>query len=97
MTMKRIKTFRQYARERRQEVARKNEMSFAEVEREMPDSAYAADWRDYVVSAFNAGAEMPTSLWRTLDEGLQYRLLRSSRALKDNALTRKLREMTVPS
>ena len=49
------------------------------------------DWRDYVVRSFAAGEDMPLRLWRTLDDSLQYRVLRTPRALRDDNLTHTLR------
>ena len=49
------------------------------------------DWRDYVVRSFAAGEDMPLRLWITLDDSLQYRVLRTSRALRDDNLTHTLR------
>ena len=46
------------------------------------------EWRDYVVRSFAAGEDMPLRLWRT---SLQYRVLRPSRALRDDNLTHTLR------
>ena len=46
------------------------------------------DWRDYVVRSFAAGEDMPLRLWRT---SLQYRILRTSRALRDDNITHTLR------
>ena len=51
----------------------------------------AIDWRDYVVRSFAAGEDMPLRLWRSLDDSLQYRVLRTSRALRDDNLTHTLR------
>ena len=49
------------------------------------------DWRDYVVRSFAAGEDVPLRLWRTLDDSLQYRVFRTSRALRDDNLTHTLR------
>ena len=49
------------------------------------------EWRDYVVRSFAAGEDMPLRLWRTLDDSLQYRVLRTPRALRDDNLTHTLR------
>ena len=56
----------------------------------LADHETAREWRDYVVHSFNDGEDIPTRLWRSMDEGLRYRVLRTPRALKDDALTRKL-------
>lgn len=90
--MTKIKTFHQYVTDARKDSARRHGISLAEATRELPDFRYGAEWRDYVVRTFNQGADMPTALWRSLDEGLRYRVLRSPRALRDDALTRDLRD-----
>lgn len=86
-----MQTFKQFAAEKRKAAAAKYGLTMAEVCEEMPDSVFRADWRDSVVAGFNAGEDIPTRLWREFDEGLRYRILRSPRALKDDALTRSLR------
>ena len=86
-----IKTFRQYVEESRREAARKHDISLAEAARELPESRFSSEWRDYAVNMFNAGHDIPTRLWRSMDEGLQYRVLRSKRALQDDAITHELR------
>lgn len=85
-----VLTFRQYVDSARKALATKYDLPMAEVTRESPDSQYTQEWRDYVVHTFNGGATIPTRMWRTLDEGLRYRVLRSPRALRDDELTRKL-------
>lgn len=97
MTAPKIKTFRQYVEDARKSAARRHGITLAEAVRELPEHRYAAEWRDHVVSAFTEGADIPTALWRSLDEGLQYRILRSPRALRDDALTHDLRRKTVPT
>lgn len=91
-----VLTFRQYVDSARQALVAKYELPLAEIARESPDSQYTQEWRDYVVRAFNAGATIPTRMWRTLDEGLHYRVLRSTRALRDNELTRELMRKAPP-
>ena len=51
----------------------------------------AVEWRDYVVRSFATGQDIPLRLWRSLDDSLQYRVLRTSRALRDDNLTHTLR------
>lgn len=85
-----VRTFRQYVDAARHRLAAKYDLPMAEAVRESPESWYTQEWRDYVVHAFNEGATIPTRMWRTLDEGLRYRVLRSPRALRDNELTRTL-------
>lgn len=92
-----IKTFRQYVDEARRDAAIRYDISLAEAERELPEHRYTSEWRDYVIRTFNEGADIPTALWRSLDEGLQYRVLRSTRALRDDALTHNLRRKAVPA
>lgn len=97
MTVPKIKTFRQYVEDDHRKAARKHGITLAEATRELPEHLYVAEWRNHVVSTFNAGADISTALWRSLDEGLQYRVLRSTRALRDDALTLDLRRKTVPA
>lgn len=92
----RIKTFRQYVDEERRDAASRYDITLVEAIRELPEHRYVAEWRDYVVKTFNEGSDIPTALWRSLDEGLQYRVLRSTRALRDNTLTGQLIRKTVP-
>lgn len=89
-----VLTFRQYVEAARRALAAKYDLSMAEVARESPDSRYTQEWRDHVVQTFNEGATIPTRLWRALDEGLRYRVLRSPRALRDDKLTRALVQAT---
>lgn len=95
-TTPRIKTFRQYVEEERRDAAGRYDITLAEAARELPEHRYVNEWRDYVVKTFNEGSNIPTALWRSLDEGLQYRVLRSTRALRDNTLTGQLIRKTVP-
>lgn len=86
-----IPTFRQYVKASRAAAMKEYGIDAREAAQELPDSRYSQEWRDLVVRTFNEGAAMPTRLWRSMDEGLQYRVLRSTRALRDDALTRELR------
>lgn len=97
MTAPKIKTFRQYVDEARRDAASRYDITLAEATRELPEHRYESEWRDYLVRSFNEGAAIPTALWRSLDEGLQYRVLRSTRALRDNDITRTLVRKTVPA
>lgn len=89
-----ISTFRQYVQQARQAAARKHGITLTEAARELPEHIYIPDWENHVVSTFNNGADIPTALWRSLGENLQRRILRSPRALRDDTLTRTLREKT---
>ena len=84
-------TFRQYVDLQHRYIAAKYSVSLAEAERECPAHIYAAAWEDHIVCAFNAGEDIPTRLWRSLPERLQRRVLRSPRALRDDALKHDLR------
>lgn len=86
-----MQTFAQYVDAQRRDAATRYELTLAEARVELPDHIYKAEWRKYVVQAFNEGGAISTRLWRTFDEGLQYRVLRSPRALRDDALTQELR------
>ena len=85
-------TFNQFVDLQHRYIAAKYGISLAETERECPAHIYAADWEDHILHEFNAGEDMPTRLWRSLPERLQRRVLRSRRALRDDALTHDLRD-----
>ena len=84
-------TFKQFVSEQHLSAMRKHDLTAAEAREELPKHIYWVEWRDYVVKSFNAGQEIPTKLWRSLDEGLQHRILRSPRALKSNEVTAALK------
>ena len=77
-----MQTFKQYVNSKRTIARHKYGITAAEACAELPESAYWQEWRDYVVSSFNAGEDIPTRLWNTLDEGLQYRVKRTPRSLQ---------------
>ena len=84
-------TFNQFVDLQHRYIAAKYGISLVEAGQECPAHIYAADWEDYVLQQFNAGEDVPTRLWRSLPERLQRRVLRSRRALRDDALTHDLR------
>lgn len=84
-------TFVQYVDAQRRNAAARYALTMAEARRELPDHRYTAEWRKYIVRTFNEGGTISTRMWRSFDEGLQYRILRSPRALRSDALTRELR------
>ena len=84
-------TFNQFVDMHHRYVSAKYGISLAETARECPAHIYVADWEDYILHEFNAGEDIPTRLWRALPERLQRRVLRSRRALRDDALTHYLR------
>lgn len=86
-----VLTFAQYVEAKHRAAAARHSLTLAEVRRELPAEQYRADWRDHVVTSFDQGGDIPPRLWNTFDEGLQYRVLRSPRALRDHALTHELR------
>lgn len=86
-----VPTFRQYVDIQHRAAAARHGITLTEAATELPESIYRAEWRTHVVTLFNDGATLPTRLWRTFDEGLRYRILRSPRALRDDALTHALR------
>lgn len=86
-------TFRQYVAEKRRAAMEKYDISSAEAERELPDSRFAAEYRDQLVKAFDGGQDIPARLWNTFDDSLKRRILRTTRALRDDDLTRKYRDM----
>ena len=84
-------TFKQYVDLQHSYIAAKYGISLAEAERACPAHIYSADWADYILREFNAGEDIPTRLWRSLPGRLQRRVLRSRRALRDDAVTHDLR------
>lgn len=90
MYYEKIKTFKQYVAGKHEKAAERHGISVAEARRELPEEMFWSEWRDYVVDMFDSGVTMTTRMWRTLDEGLQYRVLRTRRALRDDMLTRSL-------
>lgn len=90
MTDEKILTLKQYKDRHCRYLADKYNISFAKAQREYPEAYYRMEYRDYVVESFDNGCDIPTRLWHSFDDGLQYRILRSSRALRDNELTHKL-------
>lgn len=91
----RVETFKQFVDRSRRETARRQCVSLARVRRELGEHVYVAAWRDQVVRSFNDGAVISSRLWRSMDEGLRYRVLRCPRALRDDDLTRVLRGLDV--
>ena len=84
-----ILTLKQYLTEHENYLIAKHGCSRKESSAANHSTAIA--WRDYVVRSFAAGEDMPLRLWRTLDDSLQYRVLRTYRALRDDNLTHTLR------
>ena len=82
-------TLKQYLTEHENDLIAKYGCSRKEASAANHSTAIA--WRDYVVRSFAAGEDMPLRLWGTLDDSLQYRVLRTSRALRDDNLTHTLR------
>ena len=78
----------QYTKMKHAETLRK--YPHAEPDDLMSEQFYSAEWRDYVVKEFNNGTNLSVKFWSSLDETLQHRILRTPRALKDDALTRTL-------
>ena len=84
-----ILTLKQYLTEHENYLIAKHSCSRKEAS--AANHTVTIDWRDYVVRSFAAGEDMPLRLWRTLDDSLQYRVLQTSRALRDDNLTHTLR------
>ena len=84
-----ILTLKQYLTEHENYLITKHGCSRKEAS--AANQTIAVEWRDYVVRSFAAGDDMPLRLWRSLDESLQYRILRTPRALRDDTLTHTLR------
>ena len=84
-------TFNQFVDLQHRYISAKYCISLAEAARERPAHIYSVDWEDHIISAFNAGEDIPTRLWRSFPERLQRRVLKSRRALRDDALTHDLR------
>lgn len=89
-----VPTFKQYVKQIHRKASLRHGITLLEARRELPASNYWADWRAEVVTLFNEGAGIPTKLWRSFDETLQRRILRTPRALRDDELTRELRSKT---
>ena len=87
-----ILTFKQYVdAAHRNAVARHDGLTLTVARRELPAAMYWQEWRDYVVFSFNDGAQLTTKFWRSLDDALRWRILRTHRALRDDNLTCALR------
>lgn len=84
-----ILTLAQYADREQRSVAAHCKVTLAEVVGLYPRSHYVSEWASYTEKAFNDGGEFATGLWRSLDERHRYRILRSTRALRDDALTQR--------
>lgn len=88
-----ILTLRQFAdREHRRLAVKYRDVTLAEIADLYPadGSTIRADWWDHVVANVEAGVLPSTRLWRSLDNRQQYALLRTTRALRDDAFTRAL-------
>lgn len=92
-----MKTFKQYVREIYASQSERHGISVAEAMRETPEAVYSGEWREHIVKSFNDGEDIPTRMWRSFDEGLRYRVLRSPRALRDDDLTRELKAKIRPT
>lgn len=87
-----ILTFKQYVDVmHRNAMASHDGLTLSGARRELPAMMYWREWRDYVVVSFDNGAHLTTRLWRSFDDALQWRVLRTHRALRDDNLTRSLR------
>ena len=84
-----ILTLKQYLTEHENYLIAKHGCSRKEAS--AANQTIAFEWREYVVRSFAAGDDLPLRLWRALDDSLQNRVLRTSRALRDDNLTRTLR------
>lgn len=97
MTTKML-TLRQYVDKRQKEMAKKYDLSIREINEAYPRDCemFRQDWWEFnVVKNFDKnGAEMNMHVWRSLDARQRFTLLRTTRALRDDALTHELASAT---
>ena len=85
-----IMTLRQYSDSKDRHAAKHFDVTLAEVRANIPRRRRELEWREYVLSEFCDGATITTRIWRAIDPDLRRRILRTPRALRDDALTRDL-------
>lgn len=93
-TMAPILTLLQYADREHRRMHAKYGVSLAEAARLYPVRGYGIEWFGYLRKQIEAGNVPSTRLWRSLSVHQQYGLLRTTRALRDDAFTRRLVSMT---
>ena len=87
--MSAILTLAQFADREQRAAAANCNVTLAEVLRCYPREHYSRDWTEYTEKAFDAGGEFATRAWRALPDWHRRRILRSTRALRDDDLTRR--------
>ena len=60
---------------------------------ELPAEDFIYEWRGYVLREFERGSTMTPSVWRSLDDWTQHRIMRTRRAMRDDELRRTLEDM----
>ena len=85
-----IMTLRQYTDSEDRRAAEHFDVPLAEVRTSIPRRRRELEWREYVLAEFSHGATITTRIWRAIDPDLRRRILRTPRALRDDALTRDL-------
>lgn len=93
--MAKIKAFKQYVHAIHTRACDKYGIDMDTARYELPASTFRYDWRGYVVREFNHGATMTPKVWQSLDDMTQYRVMTTRRAMRDDELTRTLRNMPV--
>lgn len=91
--MSNIKTLKQYMKRIYTRACTKYGINMVTARYELPAELFCYEYRDYVVHAFNDGATMTPSVWRSLDDRTQYRVMHTRRAMRDDELTQTLNNM----
>lgn len=93
-SMSTVMTLRQYVRSDHERMRNEYGLSLVEIEGLYPKESYESRWYGYLSEEVNAGRLPSTRLWRSLTLHQQSGLLRTTRALGDNAFTHRLVSMT---
>lgn len=91
--MSKIKTLAQYVDSFHKAACTKYSIDMATARYELPAELFHYEYRDYVVHAFNDGANMTPNVWRSLDDRTQYRVMHTQRAMRGDELTQTLEDM----
>lgn len=91
--MSNIKTLKQYMKRIYTLACDKYGIDMGTARYELPAELFCYEYRDYVVRAFNDGATMTPSVWLSLDDRTQYRVMHTQRAMRDDELTHTLNNM----
>lgn len=85
-----IPTLRQYAQTEWERMRAEYGVTVAEASDLYPVTSFEADWFRATLASVDAGNVPSWQLWRSLTDHQRSHLLRTSRALRDDAFTRKL-------